>query len=209
MKEVGPLLLIWMRKAQELAAENCPDPYHNGQSIKEALWRIFIGDHSMGGRPVPLEHGKKYERLQKLYNQLEGYFEAMQDFSLEAMRELPDNLMNKLPIRTMSGFERFEDDISEAFHFQRDCIASYGRKVAVTQKGYLCLVPPKTEVGDMVCLIQSAGTPFILRKSKTRDENEFVGKQQLYALVGEAYVHGIMDGDMDNEELSWAAFEIQ
>jgi hypothetical protein len=81
MKEVGPLLVNWMREAQELAAENCPDPYHNGQSIKEALWRTFIGDHSMDGRPAPLEYAGKYERVQKLYGQMEGYFEAMQDMS--------------------------------------------------------------------------------------------------------------------------------
>ena len=140
---------------------------------------------------------------------MKAYFEAMQEMSLEAMRELPSNLMDQLPTRTQSGFEGFVDDSSEAFPFQQDCIASYGRKVAVTQKGYLCLVPPKTEVGDMVCLIQSAGTPFILRKVETRDEIEPVGEQQLCALVGEAYVHGIMDGEIDNEASSWAAFEIQ
>jgi hypothetical protein len=62
------------------------------------------------------------------------------------------------------------------------------RRVAVTKKGYLAIVPPRSEAGDVVGIVLGAETPFVFRASE--------GKEREYALVGECYVHGIMDGEV-------------
>lgn len=47
------------------------------------------------------------------------------------------------------------------------------------------LGPIMLEVGDIVCVLLGGNLPFVLRN---RDNDE-------YCLVGESYVHGLMDGE--------------
>lgn len=60
-----------------------------------------------------------------------------------------------------------------------------GRRFCVTEKGYFGMVPPKAEVGDKICVFLGARTPFVLRKEGEK-----------FKLVGESYIHQIMDGEM-------------
>ncbi|KAM3077566.1 hypothetical protein ACMFMG_006902 [Clarireedia jacksonii] len=53
-----------------------------------------------------------------------------------------------------------------------------------TNKGYMGLAPYTTSVGDKVCLLKGAQFPIILRE----DDDDWI-------LIGESYVHGIMDGE--------------
>lgn len=39
----------------------------------------------------------------------------------------------------------------------------FGRRLVITTKGYLAVVPPLTEPGDIVCLIMGSPVPFLLR----------------------------------------------
>jgi len=59
------------------------------------------------------------------------------------------------------------------------------RSFATTQKGYLALVPAKATSGQLVCILRGGNVPFIMSQ---RGDGYF-------ELVGEAYVHGIMDGE--------------
>ena len=64
----------------------------------------------------------------------------------------------------------------------------------VTETGYIGIGHPETVVGDEVHLVQGSDTPFVLRKT-----------DDCYELIGETYVHGIMDGELvdDNTEFEW------
>jgi hypothetical protein len=69
----------------------------------------------------------------------------------------------------------------------------HGRKFAVTEKGYLALVPHCAEIGDRIALLLGCSIPFILRdftKIITRE-----GEKLAMQMVGDAYVHGIMNGE--------------
>lgn len=67
---------------------------------------------------------------------------------------------------------------------------SIGRRAFRTSKGYLGLGPQHLQSGDHVVILHGSTVPFILRKI---DDDKFT-------LIGEAYVHGIMDGGgMTNE----------
>jgi hypothetical protein len=68
------------------------------------------------------------------------------------------------------------------------------RQFAVTEKGYMALVPVGTQVRDATCVFYGAETPFLLRR-KPRDAVVALNDEpERWELVGEAYVHGFMYG---------------
>ena len=62
-------------------------------------------------------------------------------------------------------------------------------KVLITEKGHLGLGRPTCQPGDVVCIFHSASTPHILRHIISTED------VQKSTLVGEAYIHGFMDGE--------------
>lgn len=74
----------------------------------------------------------------------------------------------------------------QASNIVRICRSRY---FLITERGYLELGPMTLEVGDIVCVLLGGNLPFILR----RQENDE------YRLVGENYVHGLMDGEAMQE----------
>jgi hypothetical protein len=70
---------------------------------------------------------------------------------------------------------------------------SSGRCLFVTEEGHLGLGPESLEKGDEVWVLQGARVPFVLR------ENWDWREEGTYKVVGEAYVHGVMHGEMVEE----------
>lgn len=60
-----------------------------------------------------------------------------------------------------------------------------GRRIAMTAAGRVGLVPAETQPWDVVCLL-GLDVPFILRKIDI----------DTYIVIGEAYIHGAMDGEI-------------
>jgi hypothetical protein len=72
-----------------------------------------------------------------------------------------------------------------------------GRKPAVTRYGYICMVPNHTEEDD--CIVAFAGGMFLY---VVRQEGWFQETmKERYSFVGEAYVHGLMDVDVERLNL--------
>jgi hypothetical protein len=62
--------------------------------------------------------------------------------------------------------------------------ATFRRRLIVTQKQYLGLTSEHVEAGDMIAILMGGQLPFVLREVHNH-----------YILIGEAYIHGIMDGE--------------
>jgi hypothetical protein len=86
------------------------------------------------------------------------------------------------------------------------------RRLCITEKGYIGMVPPlsinrdEKGEGDVICLIRGAQVPFVLRPVMSVDPTSDAtpAERRQFQLVGEAYIHGIMDGEMakwDDEEV--------
>ncbi|ORY63940.1 heterokaryon incompatibility protein-domain-containing protein [Pseudomassariella vexata] len=60
---------------------------------------------------------------------------------------------------------------------------TFGRVMMITSGLRIGLVPYATQKGDVVCILEGGRTPFILRK-----------EEEHYVMVGEAFIHGVMDG---------------
>ncbi|KAK3936733.1 hypothetical protein QBC46DRAFT_394344 [Diplogelasinospora grovesii] len=92
-------------------------------------------------------------------------------------------------------------DTEETGHEREDLIkielarieAIEQRRFFVTDKGFMALGPAQTQPGDRVVVVCGSHVPFVLRKDGDGDG---------YAVVGEAYVHGLMNGEALDEKMS-------
>ena len=73
--------------------------------------------------------------------------------------------------------------------FSNMCTGVSGRVIIRTGQGYTGLAPQDTKEGDSVFLLKGGKLPFILRES---GEN--------WRIVGDCYIHGIMDGEAFDDE---------
>ena len=136
------------------------------QRAEELFWRLLIGDRTPTERPAPPHLEEKYR----------AYVLDLQRLTDE-LRSQPTN-------------EEVRLQIFSAMEYGKGVFrASATRRVCVTKSGYVGLVPPYSVVGDTVVVIPGAQTPFIVRPP-----NGTVNVDK-YQLVGECYVHGIMDGE--------------
>ncbi|KAM5359271.1 hypothetical protein ACJZ2D_014619 [Fusarium nematophilum] len=65
--------------------------------------------------------------------------------------------------------------------------ACNGRRLFVTDTGYIGLAPATAAVGDTVHVVEGAALPYVFRSAASGES---------FQLVGEAYVHGIMYGEI-------------
>ncbi|RYO49012.1 hypothetical protein AA0113_g9806 [Alternaria arborescens] len=105
--------------------------------------------------------------------------------------------------------ERNED--KNAFHYAVEC-ASEGRKFFITFKGYMDVGPDSLTNGDWVFVLLGSRVPLILRRAakpsvchgeeleilvstghETENETRCFSNHRTFELLGDAYVHGIMD----------------
>ncbi|KAL8825797.1 MAG: hypothetical protein Q9170_007657 [Blastenia crenularia] len=70
--------------------------------------------------------------------------------------------------------------LAEAISFRLE-----GKAFAVSDLGFIALVPAEARATDLIALVQGSELPFILRRLESG-----------FAFIGQAYVHGIMDGQV-------------
>ena len=64
-------------------------------------------------------------------------------------------------------------------------MAAHQRRFCSTKQGRIGLVPCATQKGDLVAIFMGADVPFVLRSFGAGT----------YELVGECYIHGVMNGE--------------
>lgn len=73
----------------------------------------------------------------------------------------------------------------------------------LSTSGRLALLPAGTETGDLVCVLLGCSVPVVLRAQESKGSSNLV-------LVGECYVHGIMDGEaLEYPPSRWTEYELQ
>jgi len=87
-------------------------------------------------------------------------------------------------LETQSGNSTIMDRFKNSMAFKNASRAVSGRRLAVTNKSYIGLVPTATQRGDKVCVLLGFAVPFILRR-----------KGEHYVLIGDCYMHGLMQGE--------------
>ncbi|KAK5944387.1 hypothetical protein PMZ80_003668 [Knufia obscura] len=87
-------------------------------------------------------------------------------------------------ITTPNGEKLFDPQINDAMP-GRILASTTGRRLCISADGHICLCHQNCVEGDEIWLLLGADMPFILRKLETG----------MYHFMGEAYVHGVMDGE--------------
>ncbi|OTB12792.1 hypothetical protein K445DRAFT_320588 [Daldinia sp. EC12] len=67
-----------------------------------------------------------------------------------------------------------------------------GRKLFISKNGYIGLAPEDALEGDEIWVLDGGRLPLVLRPLGNRSEK---GPETEYTLIGDSYVHGIMDGE--------------
>ncbi len=65
-------------------------------------------------------------------------------------------------------------------------ILAFHRSIFKTERGYVGISSPNVKEGDYVALFQGGKTPLVIRE---------VEEYGLSRIVGDAYIHGIMNGE--------------
>ncbi|OAL39136.1 hypothetical protein AYO20_01454 [Fonsecaea nubica] len=80
------------------------------------------------------------------------------------------------------------------------------RRLAVMGNGRLGAVVRQAQQGDRIAVLRGCSTPLVLRPSKLLPSDpglENTGDAETYAVVGDCYVHGIMNGETVTGTDSW------
>ncbi|KAF1942827.1 hypothetical protein EJ02DRAFT_421800 [Clathrospora elynae] len=76
--------------------------------------------------------------------------------------------------------------------FESLCGMTPNHAFFITKMGYMGIGPPHMAPGDQVWFLYGGKVPFIMRKTESQNVND--GRHKLH-IVGDAYVHGVMDGE--------------
>ncbi|KAE8445911.1 hypothetical protein EG329_012690 [Mollisiaceae sp. DMI_Dod_QoI] len=141
--------------------------FPEGHTREESLWRTLCCDQTteIPVQRAPAEYGIAYKVLRKLHA------------ATDANRRIDmDAFHRSIAQEEMLDFVAFDNTVLR--HYT-------GKNLCVTTGGYLGIVPNGTLDGDKICILFGSAVPFVLR--------EYDGV--FFELVGECYIHGIMDGE--------------
>lgn len=93
---------------------------------------------------------------------------------------------------TVAGVTSYLENVNTPLKVDWNNVAK-GRSLFRTKRGHLGLGPRTTQVGDRVGILKGAQVPYLFRHLPQDPEN-------ILDLVGEAFVHGIMYGELQAEE---------
>ena len=104
--------------------------------------------------------------------------------------------------RSGSLFTKIQNILQDTFYsgvdlgFQACLLAAcLGRKLFITNSGFIGIGPSSMESGDLIVIILGLNVPLVLRKVDGRETPH-------YLLLGECYVQGIMDGELIQRQLN-------
>lgn len=158
----------------------------------DSLWRTIIGNCKMTTTaltyPAPAIYGQYFESLSKTLA-----FEK----ELPADREAVAVVINNM-LMDPSSRERcftYKSWHEEKMLFKEAHVrVMFGRLLFLSGSQRYGMAPKSAKQGDRVVLLQGASIPYVVREEDGR----------AYSLVGECYIHGVMDRDgKDRDGLEW------
>lgn len=134
-------------------------------TVPEAFWRTLVADRGPNGASVP-----------------SWYHRAL-------LYCLANSTVNG-DINTIKLIEKCEKGSSLVVDFlQRVQSVIWNRKLLVSKQGWIGIAPMAALEGDAVCILHGCSVPVVLRSMKGPRGEMF------WYLIGECYVHGMMDGE--------------
>ncbi|KAH8893672.1 HET-domain-containing protein [Thozetella sp. PMI_491] len=171
---------------------SCLEAYPGSAAVFEAFWHCLVaGKDGSGMQKSPSSFEEIFSLL---VDELAGRSDSIMGQTYSARQKRPRG-KGKLELSNLESRAPKET-------FQEIRVALAGamknRRLGVTRLGYLGLFPMSTEPGDVVSLLAGCHVPFVLRSTVGRG----------YRLVGECYVHGVMNGEVMKDETDLTSIRI-
>lgn len=149
------------------------------EKVPDSLWRTLVADRGPDGKSAP----SWYHRAC-----LECFTHVTQngDLSTGALMENPNT-----PSTMVLFLKRVQQVV-----WNRKFLRSRGGENKVDEKQLFGLAPTHAQEGDLICILFGCSVPVILRKKSVPE-----GDEPYYFFIGEAYVHGMMDGEALAKEM--------
>jgi hypothetical protein len=188
----APVIGRYPCEAQSLARQHAQDPYphwRGGQPLDEAVWRTLLGDSSSSERPAPATCLDTARTMTGLTSAMGTRFSPDQLFA-----STQETLQRELGVtpEQQQEIQRAVEEFSEIDFLFDSGKGSSPLIFCVTKKGYVSMVPHVSKTKDKICLVYGVDVPCILRAVEEKNGTTVTEKHEF---VGDAYVHGIMDGE--------------
>jgi quinolinate synthase len=135
----------------------------------EIFWRTTMGNRTRSVNPAPAKLVKKFERFIKIAKDI-------LDGTISPAMDPRDNA-------SLTDIQAYAP-IMEYVNLTFPCWAH--RRICVTSSGHVGMVPPYARVGDEVVVFPGMQTPLVIRAMPKRILRK-------YQIIGECYVHGLMN----------------
>lgn len=176
----------WLRLAIALPSTMATDTYPTGESLDEALWRTLIGNKTHLDTPAPSTYAEDFSSLL-----------IRQRFVEEAL-DRAEQTGEPMVVEDSTG-QWNQAEAGSRLYRQALQNMMYTKAFALMEGGRMGMVPTGSKVGDDVVLISGTAVPFVVRRLESEE----------FMLVGECYVHGIMDGKMaEDKDVQWEMIDI-
>jgi hypothetical protein len=149
--------------------ESPPEPVLTSEVVRDF---IFSADHNTALRSAPPEY-RYFDVHAAVVDFIAAWDGAMSLRELLETTRVAVAAGDKAPLEVTHRFSAA---------FSRMC---YSRRVFVTEEGDLGIAHQSARVGDEVVVVPGAAVPFVMREVEGG----------AYALIGEAFLHGAMDGE--------------
>jgi hypothetical protein len=175
------------------------DKYFNGDSILESYWITICGGLARIGQDSwQVLHLKSITTGRSSYRK--RILSTVQRLLGRKITASVSTLNEEDLATAQTAQDNLEDHVFMTTRWSRFCM---------TEKGYMALVPDATRPGDLLCALRGGCTPFVLRPSPSRaqDNTQYPSQslvqgpiqakgdvEDIMTLIGPAYVHGFMDG---------------
>ena len=182
---------------------NTANPYITLQEAREAIWKTLVASHSIPSEPLDPSLYASYASLLATPTLATMDFPEHSPLSdlvssnvfLWCVQFLEGHSSFRVAGRPMSDFFSKEVDLEnmDAGHLrdalmQRDRVG-LGRRLVTTGKGYFGIAPLAVKQDDVIAVLLGCSVPVLLRKVNGQSG------EARWRIVGECYVHGIMNGE--------------
>ena len=184
------------------------NPYGNFESARNAIWRSYVAGRSIPSEPLKADWGALLAT---------PILTTIDIRECGSLRDLVGSNIFEWCVTSLRGNEEFQvagrcmreyfwegakpeeiDTIQLRDALMQKDRVGLSRRLFTTKKGYVGIAPEGVETKDLIAVLQGCSMPMVLRKVEAVFENT------TYKVIGECYVHGIMNG----EALKWG-LEVQ
>jgi Heterokaryon incompatibility protein (HET) len=182
---------IVLKECLDILGTISRDRESNLIDLPEVIWRTLCGDRDAKGEPASSIYRMAMFHLLQLCSELPG---TVYSFDAEEQNQRG---ISSLDVEGLLSSE-LPDDVVEFLQVTREVV--WNRRTFRSTTGgktTVGLIPQHARVGDRVCVLYGCSVPVVLgqRKQLMSPGDMPDHEDRHWQLIGEAYVHGVMDGE--------------